>query len=74
MVRETAGSDFLIVTPGVRPAGESGDDQKRIATPFDAILAGVTALVVGRPVTLAENPGESAESILDEITRALRQR
>ncbi len=74
MVRETAGSDFLIVTPGVRPAGESGDDQKRIATPFDAILAGATALVVGRPVTLAENPGEAAESILDEITRALRQR
>jgi len=74
IVRETAGPDFLIVTPGVRPAGESENDQKRIATPFDAILAGATALVVGRPVTLAENPGGAVESILDEITRALHRR
>ena len=74
LVRQAAGPGFLIVTPGVRPSGASKDDQKRTATPFDAIKAGATALVVGRPVTLAQNPRRAAESILDEITQALNKR
>ncbi len=74
LVREAAGPEFLIVTPGVRPAGASINDQKRIATPFDAISAGATSLVVGRPVTLADNPRGAAESILDEIEQALNKR
>jgi orotidine-5'-phosphate decarboxylase len=74
MVREATDQDFLIVTPGVRPSGTSKDDQKRTATPFDAIMSGATALVVGRPVTLAEKPRVAAESILDEISRALNNR
>ncbi len=73
-VRDSTGKDFLIVTPGVRPSGTSKDDQKRTATPFDAIMAGATSLVVGRPITQAENPRGAAESILDEISRALNNR
>ncbi len=73
-VRQATDPDFLIVTPGVRPPGTSRDDQKRTATPFDAIMAGATALVVGRPVTLAEHPRGAAESILAEINRALNKR
>ena len=73
-VREAAGSEFLIVTPGIRPAGASKDDQKRIATPADAILAGASSLVVGRPVTQADNPRKAAVSILDEIAQALDTR
>ena len=74
MVREATGQDFLIVTPGVRPSGTSKDDQKRTATPFDAIMSGATALVVGRPITQSDNPRGAAESILDEISRALNNR
>jgi len=73
-VRNEAGPEFLIVTPGVRPAGTSKDDQKRIATPFEAISAGATALVVGRPITQAADPRSAAESILNEIKQALLQR
>lgn len=74
IVREATDPDFLIVTPGVRPSGISKDDQKRTATPFDAIMAGATALVVGRPITQTDNPRRAAESILDEISRALHNR
>ncbi len=71
IVRQVTDSDFLIVTPGVRPSGTSKDDQKRTATPFEAIMDGATALVVGRPITQAPSPREAAESILDEISQAL---
>jgi len=74
IVRQATDSEFLIVTPGVRPSGASKDDQKRTATPFDAILDGATALVVGRPITQARSPRAAAESILDEITQALNKR
>ncbi|MEN8208332.1 MAG: orotidine-5'-phosphate decarboxylase [Candidatus Fermentibacteria bacterium] len=74
LVRQATDSDFLIITPGVRPSGASKDDQKRTATPFDAIMNGATALVVGRPVTQAPSPRAAAESILDEISQALRKR
>jgi len=74
IVREAAGSEFLIVTPGIRPSGSAKDDQKRTATPSTAIISGATSLVVGRPVTMAEDPRGAAESILDEIARARSKR
>ncbi len=55
-IRDQAGSDFLLVTPGVRPATASLDDQKRVMTPADAMAAGSSYLVIGRPVTAAEDP------------------
>ena len=69
-VREAAGDDFVIVTPGIRPSGADRNDQKRTATPFDAVKAGANALVVGRPITRAENPRMAAESLISEINLA----
>jgi orotidine-5'-phosphate decarboxylase len=69
-VREVAGPEFLIVTPGVRPSGSGRDDQKRVSTPFDAIRAGATSLVVGRPITRSDDPRSAAESLLSEINLA----
>ena len=63
MLRETLGQDFALVTPGIRPAGSSADDQKRIVTPKQAMLDGSTHLVIGRPITKAENPNEMLKSI-----------
>ena len=62
-IREQAGSDFLLVTPGVRPATASLDDQKRVMTPADAMAAGSSYLVIGRPVTGAEDPLKALEDI-----------
>ena len=59
--------DFLIVTPGVRPAGGDLGDQQRVATPTEALKAGATHLVVARPVIAAENPVVAAERITDEM-------
>lgn len=56
MLRETYSADFLLVTPGIRPAGSDAGDQKRIMTPEAAMQAGVSYLVMGRPITQAENP------------------
>ena len=70
-VRKVSGEDFLIITPGVRPAGSAVGDQKRVMTPFDAIKAGATSLVVGRPITGAKEPARAAEAILQEIEEAL---
>jgi orotidine-5'-phosphate decarboxylase len=71
MVRETVGRDMLIVTPGIRPAGAAAGDQKRVATPAEAIRNGADYLVVGRPVTQAEDPGAAAEAVVAEIASAL---
>lgn len=57
------GSDFLKVTPGIRPQGAAVDDQKRITTPEDAKQLGATHIVVGRPITQSENPVESYHTI-----------
>ena len=65
-------SNFLIVTPGIRPAWAESNDQKRIATPKEAILNGATHLVVGRPITGAKDSVDAAKKILDEIEEALR--
>lgn len=66
-IREACGPDFLIVTPGVRPAGASLDDQSRVATPAGAFKNGSSHIVVGRPITKAENRKAAAEAIAAEI-------
>jgi orotidine-5'-phosphate decarboxylase len=70
-IREIIDPKMAIVTPGIRPAGSEVGDQKRIMTPADAIKAGSTHLVVGRPITAADNPKKSAQNIIDEIASAL---
>ena len=66
-IREACGEGFLIVTPGVRPVGAAVDDQSRIATPAGALANGSTHLVVGRPITKAENKTEAAQAIVAEM-------
>jgi orotidine-5'-phosphate decarboxylase len=70
-IRAELGPDFLIVTPGIRPAGVAAGDQARAVTPADAIAAGANYLVVGRPITTAPDPSEAACAIISEIERAL---
>jgi orotidine-5'-phosphate decarboxylase len=70
LVRQAVGSDFLIVTPGIRPAGGAAGDQARVMTPSAAIAAGATHLVVGRPITQAAEPKRAAEQIIAEIAGA----
>jgi len=69
-IRSATGSDFLIVTPGIRPAGAETADQARVMTPAKAIAAGADYLVVGRPVTRAADPRAAAASIVEEIEAA----
>lgn len=69
-VRAQSGEDFLIVTPGIRPAGADVGDQTRIMTPGKAIAAGSTHLVVGRPITQADDPAAAANAIVAEIAGA----
>lgn len=71
-IRKKVGSSMLLVTPGIRLAGNDAGDQKRIVTPKDAIKAGVDHLVVGRPVTAAKDPKLAAEMIVAEITASQR--
>jgi len=66
-IREALGDGFIIVTPGIRPAGTAAGDQKRIATPRDAIEAGSDYLVIGRPIYQSESPGAAADAILAEM-------
>ena len=66
-VREATGNDFLIITPGVRPAGEAKGDQKRVMTPTEAMQAGATALVIGRPITGSSDPGAAVKAILESL-------
>jgi len=70
-VRRLLGPDKLLVTPGVRSATAAAGDQKRIATPADAIRAGADYLVIGRQVTRAADPAAEARRILDEIAAAV---
>jgi orotidine-5'-phosphate decarboxylase len=70
-LRAERGAGFRLVTPGVRPAGAGTDDQKRIMTPGDAIRAGASYLVVGRPVTAAADPLASLQAINAEVREAL---
>ncbi|MEH6567353.1 MAG: orotidine-5'-phosphate decarboxylase [Halopseudomonas sp.] len=63
-LRSALGDEFLLVTPGIRPADSSADDQKRIVTPSQALENGSSYLVVGRPITKAEKPEQALEAIL----------
>ena len=67
--RTVPNPDFLIVTPGIRPAADSKEDQKRVATPAMAIAAGASYLVVGRPITGAPDPLAAAHEIIAEMER-----
>lgn len=69
-VRKALGEGFAIVNPGVRPAGAELNDQRRVATPAEAIRAGATYLVVGRPITQAADPNRAAREIIEEIAQA----
>jgi len=71
LIRTACGDNFAIVTPGVRPSFAALDDQKRVTTPADAISAGATALVIGRPISAAADPLVAAGKILAEIEEAL---
>ena len=69
LVREACGPDFLIVTPGIRPAGASRGDQSRTATPAAAIAAGADYVVVGRPILEAADPAAAAAAIARDLAR-----
>lgn len=66
-IRRLCGPDFLIVTPGIRPTWAAGDDQRRIVTPADAVKAGSDILVVGRPITTADDPQTAVAQVLSEM-------
>jgi orotidine-5'-phosphate decarboxylase len=72
LIREACGEGFLIVTPGVRPAGAAMRDQARAATPSAALSAGADYIVVGRPITEAADPPAATEAIVEEMAAALR--
>ncbi len=77
LLRRSLGRDFVILTPGIRPlwasdapAGKAKDDQKRVATPAEAIAAGADYIVVGRPITGAADPAAAAARVVEEIRDA----
>lgn len=72
IIREACGDNFLIVTPGIRPADAAADDQKRIKTPKDAVEDGADYLVIGRPITKAENRSAAVETIVADMERAIK--
>jgi orotidine-5'-phosphate decarboxylase len=70
LVRKLLGDRLIIVNPGVRPAGAGSDDQERTATPAEAVRAGASYIVVGRPITRADNPAKAATQIVLEMEHA----
>jgi orotidine-5'-phosphate decarboxylase len=67
MVRAACGDGFLLVTPGIRPAGAAVADQKRVMGPREALAAGADYLVIGRPISEAPDPAAAARAIGEEI-------
>lgn len=67
-VRAACGPDFKLITPGIRPAWAASDDQKRIVTPKDAVAMGSDVLVIGRPITKADDPVDAAKRIVAELS------
>jgi orotidine-5'-phosphate decarboxylase len=67
LIRDACGPDFLIVTPGIRPAGSAKQDQARAATPASALAAGADYLVVGRPIIEADDPETAAQTVVAEV-------
>ena len=74
MIKKELGSNFVTVTPGIRPSGSDLGDQKRVMTPAAAIAAGSDYLVIGRPITRAPDPSAVLKSINHEIYQALAQK
>ncbi|MGC1579633.1 MAG: orotidine-5'-phosphate decarboxylase [Beijerinckiaceae bacterium] len=74
MVRGVVGNHLILVTPGIRPKGSGAGDQKRVMTPAEAVAAGADHIVVGRPVTEAQDPKAAATAIIAEIEGALSER
>ena len=74
LVRERVGEELIIVSPGIRPSGAPKDDHKRALTPFEAVCAGADYLVVGRPITTADNPAEAAKHIIEEMHKGFKSR
>jgi orotidine-5'-phosphate decarboxylase len=72
LIRAELGDELLLVTPGIRPSGSDEGDQKRLATPSQAIANGADVLVVGRPIRDAKDPRAAAEAVLREIEAASR--
>lgn len=67
LARRLGGPDFLVITPGVRPKGAALDDQARAATPAEALQAGASHLVCGRPITAAADPKTAALAVIEEM-------
>jgi orotidine-5'-phosphate decarboxylase len=67
-IKRSCGRDFLVVTPGIRPSWAATEDQARVATPREALEAGADYLVIGRPITRADDPGSALEAILGEMS------
>ena len=69
-IRQKLGPSFLIVTPGIRPAGSNSDDQNRVVTPKEAVRSGADFLVIGRPITQADDPSAAFAAVLKEVEEA----
>jgi orotidine-5'-phosphate decarboxylase len=67
-IKAACGTDFVTVTPGIRPRGADASDHSRITTPRDAVIGGTDYLVIGRPITAASDPAEALDHILKEMT------
>ena len=72
-IRAACGRRFVIVTPGIRPQGGKRDDQRRVMTPAEALSAGVDYIVVGRPITEAQDPLSAAREIVAEMARGAEE-
>lgn len=70
-IRRACGDSFMLVTPGIRPAGQQAGDQKRVMTPGDAVRAGIDFIVVGRPITAADDPVAAVRSVVAEMASGL---